>query len=116
VQSPETSDCWYLPLVNYKGCKDNFDYSDHVVLYMVQYGLPCLIEISHAMAHSLANHKFIATFILAGLLLVNSIKGVIATAIHFHTREETIVAILVSLGLAYLPAYIYTHYIQEIIS
>lgn len=45
-----TKDCWYSHLVS--RCKEEFDYSDHLVLFYVQYLIPISIEMAYSLARS----------------------------------------------------------------
>ena len=102
VQEAEGTFCWYAHLVKHGKCKDNYDFSDHIVLYMVQYALPSLAEICYAL--KLSWRRYLPTIMIAALLLITCLKGVFLTSSYFHTAEECYVAILVSVVLAYLPA------------
>lgn len=106
LQELERSDCWYLPLVNYRSCRDNFDFSDHIVLFAVQYGLPCLIELSHVHAFSVdtVGFRYTGTYLLALALLFNAIRGILVTSAFFHTRGESLLAMLISAAVC-LPVY-----------
>jgi hypothetical protein len=49
VQStdPTTDDCWYADYIQSQRCKDSFDFSDHIVLYLGCYVMPIVIELSY---------------------------------------------------------------------
>lgn len=103
LQPPESSACWYLPLVGYKGCRDNFDFSDHIVLYMVQYALPCVIEMAYML--NSGHKRYWLSWVIALAVLAVAVRGIAITSMYFHTREESFVGLLVSILLAYLPVY-----------
>jgi hypothetical protein len=109
LQSPESNECWYLPLLHYRGCKDNFDFSDHIVLFQVQYLLPCAVEVAYIrQCSSLPICKGIVywlTFLIIGIFLIVTLRGTFITSAFYHTQEESLVAVLVSIFAAYVPTY-----------
>ena len=89
VSSSSTS-CWYAMLTRDGICKDHFDYSDHIVLYLAQYCVPLSIELAYV--YSISNHnrfhmllRYFLTVLVSMVLLGISIRGILLTSMFFHT-------------------------------
>ena len=88
--SSSSTSCWYASLTRDGTCKDHFDYSDHIVLYLAQYGVPLSIELAYV--YSITNHnryhmllRYFLTVMVSVVLLGVCIRGVLLTSMFFHT-------------------------------
>ena len=88
--SSSSTSCWYAILTRDGVCKDHFDYSDHIVLYLAQYGVPLSIELAYV--YSITNHnryhtllRYFLTVVVSMVLLGVCIRGVLLTSMFFHT-------------------------------
>ena len=88
--SSSSTSCWYASLTRDGNCKDHFDYSDHIVLYLAQYGVPLSIELAYV--YSITNHnryhmllRYFLTVMVSVVLLGVCIRGVLLTSMFFHT-------------------------------
>ena len=108
--------CWYSPQLAHNCHKEIFDFSDHIVFYMVQMVLPVIIELAHVFGDSKrimkngdtnkdsptikkenkrnvihVGHIFILCYSFA--LLYISLRAIFFTCLFFHTPMECLIAI-----------------------
>lgn len=104
------SRCWYAPLTRDGGCRESFDYSDHIVLYLAQYAVPVAMELAYVYARCHFNRsrvlaKYFLTVVAALVLLGVVVRGVLLTSMFFHTGTESFTALAVVLFLLIAPLY-----------
>ena len=105
-----SSRCWYASLTRDGGCRDAFDYSDHIVLYLAQYAIPVAIEVAYVHSRCHFNRlrmltKYFLTALAALMLLGVVVRGVLLTSMFFHTGAESVTALAVVLFLLVAPLY-----------
>lgn len=108
------NDCWYSPKLLPICGKHNFDFSDHIVFYMVQVVLPIIIELVHVFTLWEKKENFddnetkkvkkipvnaghILILCYSFVLLYMSLRAVFFTCIYFHTPMEC----AISLGIVF---------------
>ena len=98
-------------------CKDGFDYSDHIVLHMVQYIIPAAIELAYVRVQcistnrrSSSTYKYIPTVALAVVIIAVSLRSMLLTGMFFHTGAESFAALLIVFFLFAIPLYKCTYY------
>mmetsp|Transcript_18834 Transcript_18834/g.31530 ORF Transcript_18834/g.31530 Transcript_18834/m.31530 type:complete len:279 (-) Transcript_18834:167-1003(-) len=115
--------CWCKEFVSSKRCRLLFDFSDHIVLNLVQYILPCVLEIhycwynySHSSQDIEARQKqgfilppfrsnmasYLVT-IVALVIIGFNLRSILFTSMFFHTHAENAVGFLIAALLAYRP-------------
>lgn len=126
-------DCWYKALMRNGKCKSSFDFSDHIVLFLVHYLLPASLEleyiyytiqeeafmnntatsISHqtvGIAKYIPNTQYWLTILTASAITFLSYRGIYSTTLLFHTPLECLVAMVIGLStillvIVYLQTY-----------
>lgn len=103
-------DCWYSSLVKDGNCREKFDYSDHIVLYMAQYAVPISIELAYVYSRSNFTRsytlfKYFMTVLSSVVLLGICIRGVLLTSMYFHSAVESFAGLLVVLLCLIGPLY-----------
>ena len=93
--------CWYSHLME-GVCKDGFDFSDHIVLYSVQYIYISTIELAYIYEQP-RRMKYVLSVVCATLIMLFSLRSIFFTALLFHTIVENIVALLVVITFVSLP-------------
>lgn len=102
----------------------NFDFSDHIVLSIVQYIIPSILELyyilqqtssSHNMAnHSILNKKeddlsknvwYIVPLMICLFFIVANFRLMLLTAMFFHTPLENMVALLIGYLFGFAPLF-----------
>lgn len=99
-------------------CKLIFDFSDHIVLSMVQYILPCIYEIHYSLSYhkhteganniknkNNMNYKRYFAIIAAIAIILLNLRSILFTTMFFHTSLENITGFLICIILVYLPLY-----------
>jgi hypothetical protein len=90
--------------INLSRCKETFDFSDHIVLYCVQYIVVVSLEIAHIIqSGNVAGYAF--SLITAIFIILFSLRALLFTAMFFHSVEENIAAVLIFLFCVVTPAY-----------
>ena len=94
-------------------CRDFFDFSDHIVLYLVHYIAPAALELAAIRSKIQARHLqyqqdsaiefsvsgvivYLAPVLVALSLFILSLRGMWFTVLYFHTQLENIVAAAVA--------------------
>lgn len=106
-----SSSCWYIDLVKGNRCHDHFDFSDHIVLYMLHYMLPAALELAYVFIRisveknsSIAGIiKYFMTIFASIAICLASLRSILFTTMFFHTPMENFVGWLVALLGGYLP-------------
>lgn len=117
-----TSKCWCPTLVSNKKCLLNFDFSDHIVLSIVQYVFPAMLELNYIFINKFSGvsksnmstllfYLFYSGPILFLLLIIGiNLKLMFFTTLFFHSPIENIVGML--LGLIWLSPLLNPKYIE----
>lgn len=94
--------CWYQHLRRKNACASNFDFADHVVLYVVNY---LLVLESERFAHrsTKATDKDVWREILTTLFQLACVYSQLVTASYYHSPEESFVGLLVATFGGVLP-------------
>ena len=92
---------------------------------MVQYLLPCAIELSYVYALQKGNvvhgilREYYLTVAVSTVIIIVSLRGMLFTGMFFHTGSESAVALFIVFVFAYLPAFFLSTYfpfhVKEII-
>lgn len=94
-------------------------------MYMVQYILPCVIELSYIYSLQKGSavqgfkQKYSLTVAAAIIIIFISFRGILFTAMFFHTTSENFFALTIVFLLAYLPIHYSTYFpflVNEIFS
>jgi len=106
------SSCWYADLLKSKECFEQFDFSDHIVFYVVNVIIPCTLEISWTLheveptaAKAISWARCVPTLVLALTLCFFSLRNIMFTAMYFHTPLESAFALVVIVVTVVLPIY-----------
>jgi hypothetical protein len=105
--------CWLLLPFIFR-CYNEFDYSDHIVLFVVQYVFISAIEIAYVLERrsrtrqpltiaSLLGSADALTVIPAAALILLSLRGALFTSMFFHTVAENLTALAVIIVFAFVP-------------
>ena len=112
LQPRPGSDCWYASYTRGSVCgSDNFDFSDHIVLYVANYLVPAALEAAYAYTSLLTAGGSLpwlryAPVAAASLLMATlTLRGVLFTCMFFHTPLESIVGLGVVSGAVLVPLY-----------
>lgn len=115
-------DCWYKKHMRNEKCKSSFDFSDHIVLYLVHYLLPVSLELQYVFERQHIIHpplmkgfgllniyipsfEYWATIISATIICILSYRGIFITALLFHTALESFVAMIIGLLTIWLSTW-----------
>ena len=99
-------------------CKDSFDYSDHIVLYIVQYIFIAVIELTYItvrrsmMQTPFSNWAFFGDFISASTaftIIYYSLRGVLFTSMYFHSVTENLAAVVIVVLFAAAPLVLFAN-------
>ncbi|CAM9186695.1 unnamed protein product, partial [Discosporangium mesarthrocarpum] len=113
LQGDESKDCWYAQRRRSGRCSEKFDFSDHVVLAIVQYLSIQAFEM-YAAERELSHRNGNTT--LAGVLASTASKSVSVwlsvvslgllydTSCFFHTPGETVFAMALSVIALWVPS------------
>ena len=98
----------FLVFVYIRRCKDEFDFSDHIVLYTVQYIYIAAMEVSQLSSASQQRDrprrlKYLLPILVSVFIILLSLRAIFFTAMFFHTTSENLAALLVVLLLALVP-------------
>jgi hypothetical protein len=105
----------------------NFDFSDHIVLFIVQYIYPSFAEIIHLIwqkrlfdnnnnSGTIIRYLYWIPFLIALILILLSLRSLMFTMLFFHSPAENLVALLVCLIGLYFPLILNTplrYYIEK---
>jgi hypothetical protein len=88
-------------------CKDNFDFSDHVVFYIIHFQLVLALELSYIIENirksteplRLMYLRYNPSIILIIIYFVFIMKNINITIIYFHTRLEVFIGYIISIPL-----------------
>mmetsp|Transcript_10896 Transcript_10896/g.16605 ORF Transcript_10896/g.16605 Transcript_10896/m.16605 type:complete len:275 (+) Transcript_10896:35-859(+) len=115
VQDPPHSDCWYSHLVHSGRCRDNFDYSDHIVLFLAHFLIPCALELTYVIhsttyatplpASAPTTWAYTASIVASVSMIGMCLRSMLFTAMYFHTTTENTVALKIFFVLILLPLY-----------
>jgi hypothetical protein len=96
MQSSESRSCWYAKYTYSRTCRENFDFSDHLVMLVLHYFVVCTVE---AMAASVRFKKTrsIPILVVAAAVMLMAARSVYFTVLFFHTRLETIAALVLAI-------------------
>ncbi|KAJ1424842.1 hypothetical protein B484DRAFT_451361 [Ochromonadaceae sp. CCMP2298] len=106
--------CWCKDFVSSSKCQLLFDFSDHIVLSLVQYMLPCVLEAHYCLCScgllgtspsgGATSSAYAAPSLLAAAIIVlASLRSMLLTCMYFHTSMENAVGFAVAAALAYAP-------------
>jgi hypothetical protein len=106
-------------------CKMMFDFSDHIVLCVVQYILPVMLELHYSCTKALRDSSsaavingekvtsytaFLPTtvptvvnFVFGLLIVLVCLRGMLLTSMFFHTRMENVVGLTIGATVAFVP-------------
>ncbi len=99
LHSHLSESCWYSKL---RKCSNQFDFSDHIVLFLVNFLFPIAIESSWIIHEALPKFggsvkwiRCVPTLICSLLLSVFCFRSMMFTALYFHTPAESIAALVI---------------------
>lgn len=88
-------------------CKPAFDFSDHIVLYIGHYMVPMFLECSYVLSEvrraKLKTADYAPTLIVSVVLIVLVARAMLFTTMYFHTVEENVLAVGISVVLLVVP-------------
>ena len=88
-------------------CKVEFDFSDHVVLFLVQYCVPVSFELSYCLSRRVSSlfHRTVqmVNTLTCLLLLMFSFRGIFFTSTYFHTSAEILAGFAIVISFVYFP-------------
>ena len=111
LQAPPGSSCWYAPYTKHSLClADQFDFSDHIVLYVVNYLAPAAIEVAYAHTALAATGggtwlRYSPAVGAACILSLITLRGLLFTCMFFHSPLESAVGLAVATLGVLLPLY-----------
>jgi len=93
-----------------------FDFSDHIVLNVVQYMVPCLLEVHHSLCQlraarattgslTFGNYIQVLAVAAAACILLLNMRSMLLTCMFFHTFPENVVGLLIAAVVAAAPLY-----------
>lgn len=83
---------------------------------MVQYLLPCAIELSYVYSLQKGNvvqgimRAYYLTVAVSTIIILVSLRGMLFTGMFFHTASESLFALCIVFIFAYMPAYVLSTY------
>jgi hypothetical protein len=84
-----------------------FDFSDHVVLAIVQFITPCMLEMGHTFSfwsvHNRSHALQIIGFLIAFGMILIQVRSLFFTSLYFHTPAENIVGLCIAVISVLLP-------------
>jgi len=112
LQPAVGADCWYAAFARSNKClSDNFDFSDHIVLYVANYLVPAAVELSYAyttvvtVGGTMQWLRYVPVACAALAMSLVTLRGVLFTTMFFHTPLESLVGLAVVLVSVVLPIY-----------
>jgi hypothetical protein len=95
-------------------CKDDFDFSDHIVFTMIHYMLPLAMEsaviynriYTQSGSFMTCLMQYSLSALVIAVLVMLSCRSLLLTAMFFHTNVECLVAIGVAVVCGVLPIYL----------
>lgn len=83
-------------------CNNEFDFSDHIVLYIAQYVLPSVIELAYVRVQCIRKDRvkssasrYVLTIGASLFIILVGLRGMLLTGMFFHTGAESLVAVLI---------------------
>ena len=128
MESTAATDCWYSA-ISKTGCKEVFDFSDHVVYYYANFIVPVVIELSwsiytkraltamelqqskatgHGLLPIVPWIRYTPALLVSLVVWICASRNMMFTALYMHTPAECIAALLILLITVIIPLYIYT--------
>ena len=111
LDSHLSESCWYSKLRN---CSNRFDFSDHIVLFLVNFLFPITIESSWIIHEALPKFggsvkwiRCVPTLMCSLVLSVFCFRSMMFTALYLHTPTESIVAFLIVVSACFFPMCFY---------
>ena len=91
-------------------CKKEFDYSDHLVLFMTHFLVVSVIELSYVLHISNLQpfQKYSVSVISAGVIFALTCRTLLFTGMFFHTILENFMAMGIFLAMILLPLLLFT--------
>eukprot|EP01034_Spumella_vulgaris_P027840 gene27840-34621_t len=105
-------------------CRMEFDFSDHVVLAIVQYIIPSMLELYYLLqrtsnSHNANNHSasntpkeelsksvwYIMPIMACVAIIALNLRIILFACMFFHTPAENLAALLIALVFGFLPLY-----------
>eukprot|EP01041_Mallomonas_annulata_P011909 gene11909-24945_t len=108
-QPPDSTNCWYANMTTKKRCRDRFDFSDHVVFYMIHYMLVASLELSYVserVGSQLSTWHYFFSIFSSFLIIASTMRFTFFTTLYFHSPLENIVALIISLPVIFLFFYL----------
>jgi len=109
---PDGSSCWYADLLKSNECTEQFDFSDHVVFYVVNVIIPCTLELSWILHEveptplkAMSWSRCVPTLVLALTAGFFSLRNIMFTAMFFHTPLESASALAITMVTVVFPLY-----------
>lgn len=101
------------PLSYMNRCLMLFDFSDHIVLNMVQYMLPCLLEVhyslcqlqQHAQNFRTGDYLKVIAIGAASTIMFFNLRSLLLTSMFFHTLAENLVGFSIAAVVVAAPLY-----------
>jgi hypothetical protein len=98
-----------------RSCNNQFDFSDHIVLYLSQYVLPSVIELAYVRVQCTRRDRdrssaarYILPIAASLSIVLVSLRGMLLTGMFFHTGLESLVAVLIVFIFAVGPVLMYS--------
>ena len=90
-----------------------FDFSDHIVLNMVQYMLPCCLEVhyslsqlqQHAQSYRAGDYLKVFSIGAAFTIMFFNLRSILLTSMFFHTFAENFVGFAIAAVVVAAPLY-----------
>ncbi|KAG5185481.1 hypothetical protein JKP88DRAFT_354184 [Tribonema minus] len=99
-------DCWYAQHTWRGVCRNGFDFSDHVVLFMAQYLAIQMFETFATLHENRKRFARVASAAVGALVSFVALGGMFDTVAFFHTRTESIVGFVVAAVGTFLPLWV----------
>lgn len=101
----DNESCWYSRMSWAKGCKQSFDYSDHLVLLLSHFVTVAGLEATYVIHVSSLQplRKYWATMLSAVVVAGLALRTLLFTGMFFHTYQENLLALVVYAATLLLP-------------
>lgn len=101
-----SSSCWYSSQTRSGLCKDSFDFSDHVVLFMAQYISIQMFETCAILHENRKRGARSFSIIVTNLISFAALGGMTDTVAFYHTQRESVYGFIVAVAGVYVPLWI----------
>lgn len=90
-------------------CKKEFDYSDHLVLFMTHFLVISVLEVTYVLHNSNLEpfRKYTASMFSAAVIFALTCRTLLFTGMFFHTIYENLMAMGIFVTLILLPLFFF---------